>query len=59
MLPSLCPYLGISRSIRLLSRAQGRLHMLLFQPLSNGRQTHFAVHDFSRCTVNPFVIYSL
>jgi hypothetical protein len=59
MLPSLCPYLGISRSIRRLGSMQGRLHMLLSQPLANGRQTHSAVHDFNRSTVNPFVIYSL
>jgi hypothetical protein len=52
-------YFCISCLIRLLGRVQGRLHMLMAQPLTNGRQTHSAVHKFSRSLVNPFVIYSL
>ena len=52
------PYLCISRSIRLLGK-EGRLEVLMLQPLANGRQTHSAVNDFRCSTVSPFVIYSL
>src|SRR5204863_1125111 len=46
MLPSPRPYLCISRSIRLLGIAQGRLQVLMSQPLPNRRQTHTAVDQF-------------
>lgn len=39
MLPSPRPDLGISRSIRLLGIAQGRLQVLMPQPLPNDRHT--------------------
>src|SRR6266487_5380955 len=47
MLPSPRPDLCISRSIRLLGIAQGRLQVLMSQPLPNSRQTHTAVDQFS------------
>ena len=59
MLPSPRSYPRISRSIRLLGRAQGRLQALMPKPLTNRWQTHSAVDELSHSTVNPFVIYSL
>ncbi len=55
MLPSPRPDLGISRSIRLLGIAQGRLQVLMSQPLANGRQTDTTVDEFSRVRMAELV----
>ena len=47
MLPSPGPYFCISRSIRLLGIAQGRLQVLMPQSFANGRQTDPAIDQFS------------
>src|SRR6266566_9439142 len=55
MLPSPRPDLCISRSIRLLGIAQGRLQVLMSQPLANGRQTHSTIDEFSRVRMPKLV----
>src|SRR5215469_2991397 len=47
MLPPPGTYLSISRSIRLLGIAQGRLQILMPQPFPNGRQADPSIDELS------------
>ncbi len=51
MLPSPRLYLCISRSIRLLGIAQGRLQVLMPHVFTNRRQTHPSIDEFCRMSM--------